>query len=114
MEVSAGTTQASLPLTFGQPFRAGDLPSTSGLIATDSNGASVPLQMDEVSSHTDGSVRFAVLSTQLSNLQASQPRIVNFFKAAKSTSRTRGVRRIMGTAQCTSGGDGRDGGDGSD
>jgi hypothetical protein len=86
VEVSAGTAQASLPLTFGQPFRAGDLPSSSGLIATDSNGASVPLQMDEVSSHTDGSVRFAVLSTQLSNLQASQPRIVNFFKAAKSTS----------------------------
>jgi hypothetical protein len=86
VEVSAGTAQASLPLTFGQPFRAGDLPSSSGLIATDSNGASVPVQMDEVSSHTDGSVRFAVLSTQLSNLQASQPRIVNLFKAAKSTS----------------------------
>lgn len=86
MEVSAGTAQASLPLTFGQPFRAGDLPSSSGLIATDSNGASVPVQMDEVSSHTDGSVRFAVLSTQLSNLQASQPRIVNLFKAAKSAS----------------------------
>jgi hypothetical protein len=86
VELSSGTSHASLPVTFGQPFRAGDLPASSGLLATDSNGAAVPLQMDETSSHSDGSVRFAVLSAQVGNLQASQPRIVNLFKAAKSTS----------------------------
>jgi hypothetical protein len=73
-------------VTFGQPFRAGDLLANQGLSATDSNGATVPLQMDEVSSHADGSVRFAVLSAKLSNLQANQPRLINLFKANKSTS----------------------------
>jgi hypothetical protein len=75
-----------VPLTFGQPFKAGDLPASQGLSATDSNGATVPLQMDEVSSHSDGSVRFAVLSAVLSNLQANQPRLINLFKASKNTS----------------------------
>lgn len=80
VEVSSASAQASVPITFGQPFRPGHLPSTSGLRATDaSSGAAVPLQIDEVSTHGDGSVRFAVLSAQLSNLAANQPRIINLY-----------------------------------
>lgn len=82
--MSSASAQTAVPLTFGQPFKAGDLLSTQGLSATDSTGAAVPLQMDEVSSHADGSVRFAVLSAKLSNLQANQPRLINLFKAAKT------------------------------
>ncbi|MGE0100208.1 MAG: hypothetical protein AB7S86_17845 [Hydrogenophaga sp.] len=86
MEVASGSTQTSVPVTFGQPFKAGDLLATQGLSATDSNGAAVPLQMDEISSHVDGSVRFAVLSARVSNLQANQPRLINLFAAGKSVS----------------------------
>jgi hypothetical protein len=85
-EVASGSTQTSVPVTFGQPFKAGDWTSNLGLVARESNGTVVPLQADDISSHRDGSVRFAVLSAQLSNVQASQPRIINLFTAAKTAS----------------------------
>jgi Flp pilus assembly pilin Flp len=79
---TAAAVQSSVPITLGQPFKAGDLPAGSQLEARDAAGNSVPLQMDEVSSHADGSVRFAVLSTQLSNLQANEQRVVNLYRAS--------------------------------
>ena len=85
MQVSTGSAQASVPVTFGQPFKSGDWPASQGLVATDSSGASVPLQADEISSHRDGSVRFAVLSAKVSNLQANQPKLINLFRGTKST-----------------------------
>ncbi|QHE88868.1 hypothetical protein F9K07_14000 [Hydrogenophaga sp. BPS33] len=86
MEVSSTTTQTSVPVTFGQPFKAGNWPSSQGLVATDSTGAAVPLQVDQTASHRDGSVRFAVLSAKVSNLQANQPKLINLFLGAKNTS----------------------------
>jgi len=76
VQSTGSMTQGSVPVTFGQPFKAGDLPAGAALVATDSTGANVPLQMDEVSSHADGTVRFAVLSAQLSNLQANEQRVI--------------------------------------
>lgn len=86
IEVSSGTTQSSVPVTFGQPFKAGDWPIAQGLVATDSSGTSVPIQADDISTHRDGSVRFAVLSAKVSNLNANQPKLVNFYLAAKNSS----------------------------
>lgn len=77
--------QTSVPITFGQPFKAGDLPDVASLEARDANGAAVPLQMDEVSSHADGTVRFAVLSAQLSNLMPNEKRTISLFKKANSS-----------------------------
>ena len=78
--------QSSVPVTFGQPFKAGDWQfSTQGLVAK-VDGAVIPLQTDEISSHRDGSARFAVLSAQLNNLQPGQSKIINFYTGAKSTS----------------------------
>ena len=73
-------------MTFGQPFKAGDFSTNQGLVARYTDGTNVPLQVDEVSTHRDGSVRFAVLSAQLSNVPAGQPRLINLFTAAKTTS----------------------------
>lgn len=75
-------TQSSVPVTFGQPFRAGDLPSGSQLIAKDDAGNVLPIQMDAVSRRQDGSVRFAVLSVQLNGLQAAEKRVVNLYRTA--------------------------------
>ncbi|WP_372661274.1 hypothetical protein [Hydrogenophaga sp.] len=86
MASSSSQAQASVPLTFGQPFKAGDWLSSQGLVATDNNGASVPVQADEISSHRDGSVRFAVLSAKLSNLQGNEKRVINLFTASKTSS----------------------------
>ena len=86
MTASASQAQASLPVTFGQPFRAGDwLPASQGLVAK-VGGTSVPLQSDELSTHRDGSARFAVLSAQLNNVQPGETRIINLYRGAKTTS----------------------------
>ena len=82
---TSSQAQASLPVTFGQPFEAGDwLHTTQGLIAK-VNGATIPLQTDEISSHRDGSARFAVLSAQLNNIQTGEARIINLYTGAKTS-----------------------------
>jgi hypothetical protein len=55
-------------------------------VAKYNNGTVVPLQADELSTHRDGSVRFAVLSAQLNGMAANETRLVNFYTAAKTTS----------------------------
>lgn len=84
VEVTSGSAQTNLPITFGQPFRSGDLSTSQGLSAQDSAGNTVPVQMDEVSTHANGSVRFAVLSATLPSLPANTPRLINLYPAAKS------------------------------
>lgn len=89
---TSAAVQSSVPVTFGQPFKAGDLAVGTQLEARDEAGNSVPVQMDEVSSYADGSVRFAVLSAQLSNLQANEQRVVNLYRAkAASTTAVHGI-----------------------
>lgn len=78
---SASTAQSTVPVTFGQVFRPGDLTNGQTLIARDGNGGTLPLQMDAVSTRGDGSVRFAVLSSSLSNVQAGERRIVNLYRS---------------------------------
>lgn len=83
---TAGAPQSSVPVTFGQPFKAGDWKhSTQGLVAK-VDGATIPLQADEISSHRDSSARFAVLSAQLNNLAAGQTKIINLYTGAKTSS----------------------------
>ncbi|MDP2263619.1 MAG: hypothetical protein Q8K24_10730 [Hydrogenophaga sp.] len=83
---TSAQAQSSVPLTFGQPFQAGQwLPQSNTLVAKVGD-TSVPLQADEISSHRDGSARFAVLSAQLSGLQANERRIVNIYKATGAAS----------------------------
>lgn len=85
---TSSQSQPSLPVTFGQPFKAGDwLYTTQGLVAK-VDGATIPLQTDEISSHRDGSARFAVLSAQLGNVQPGETRIINLYTGAKTSSPT--------------------------
>jgi hypothetical protein len=81
---TASTAQSSVPVTFGQPFRAGDLPSGAQLIAKDDAGNVLPLQMDAVSRRPDGSVRFAVLSVQLSSVQVGERRVINLYRTSSA------------------------------
>jgi hypothetical protein len=67
------------PVTFGQVFKAGDVPQKSHLTAEDGLGNALPLQVDEAASYPDGSLRFAVLSTELPQMGTDQSRIVNLF-----------------------------------
>ena len=75
-----------MPVTFGQPFKAGDWQaSTQGLVAK-VDGVAVPVQTDETSSHRDGSTRFAIVSAQLNNLAPGQTKILNLYTSTKSSS----------------------------
>ncbi|MBC7951773.1 MAG: hypothetical protein H7Z12_08165 [Rhodospirillaceae bacterium] len=56
------STDTDVPITFGHPFAFG---AARSLVARDGNGAPLPLQVDQVSSHPDGSVRFAIFTTRL-------------------------------------------------
>ncbi|OAN51542.1 hypothetical protein A6A05_01385 [Magnetospirillum moscoviense] len=63
-QVGAG---GALPVTFGQPFRPGDVPGGATLIGRDDRGAPVTLQLDARATHPDGSLRFAVISADLAH-----------------------------------------------
>jgi hypothetical protein len=77
---TGSATQASVPITFGQPFRLGDLAPGVRLVARDTTG-DVPLQVDATSTREDGSVRLAVLSAQLRDLQPGEKRVLQVFTA---------------------------------
>ncbi len=96
--------QAKVPVTFGQPFRIGDWKhQATGLVAKDNLGNAVALQFDQISSHVDGSARFAVLSTEVPNLKPQERRVVSIFsgkeqkKATANTSATSPSYRMDAT-----------------
>ncbi|MBA4211877.1 MAG: hypothetical protein C0449_02225 [Polaromonas sp.] len=86
MASTSSATQVSVPVTFGQPFKAGDWQHTTQSLVAKVDGVTIPLQSDEISSHRDGSARFAVLSAQLANMQPGQTRIVNLYTGTKTAS----------------------------
>jgi len=60
-------TQTSIPVTFGQVFKGGDVPAGSTVLAT-LNGQPVPLQVDTKATNPDGSLRHAVLTAMVPSL----------------------------------------------
>src|SRR6185437_15235545 len=48
-------TQTRVPVTFGQVFKAGDVPANATVLAT-LNGQSIPLQVDAKATNPDGSL----------------------------------------------------------
>ncbi|HEX7370997.1 MAG TPA: hypothetical protein VF284_12030, partial [Rhodanobacteraceae bacterium] len=63
-------TQFNVPVTFGQVFKAGDVPHGATLTAS-LNGQLVPLQVDAKATNPDGSLRHAVLTAVLPTLSGS-------------------------------------------
>ncbi|MDP1684479.1 hypothetical protein [Hydrogenophaga sp.] len=83
---TSSSNQVSVPVTFGQPFKSGDWQHATQSLVAKVDGINIPFQSDEISSHRDGSARFAVLSGQLTNMQPHQTRIVNLYTVNKTTS----------------------------
>ena len=88
MEITSTATaaQTSVPVTFGQPFKAGDWRANSQGLVAKIDGVPVPVQTDETSSHRDGSTRFAVVSAQLGNIAPGQTKILNLYAGTKDPS----------------------------
>src|SRR6185312_236450 len=70
----ATQTQTSVPVTFGQVFKAGDVPRGATVTAT-LNGHAAPLQVNAKATNPDGSLRHAVLTVMVPTLgsQANMP-----------------------------------------
>jgi hypothetical protein len=58
-----------VPMTFGEPFRPGDIPKGNTIVAY-ADGAALPTQADVKARNPDGSVRHAVLTVDLPSLTA--------------------------------------------
>lgn len=80
---TSASAQPSLPITWGQAFKAGDWKHATHSLIAQVDNATIPLQTDEISSHRDGSARFAVLSAQLAYLPSGQQRTINLYIADK-------------------------------
>jgi len=59
------------PVTFGQPFKPGDVPAHANLVGRDDKGNPLALQLDGRATHPDGSLRFAVVSAVLPEAAAT-------------------------------------------
>lgn len=71
IQSTSGSVQTNVPVTFGQVFKAGDVPSASTLTATLSGGTPISLQVDKKATHRDGSLRHAVLTAIIPTLPAN-------------------------------------------
>lgn len=73
IEELSGAEQTSVPVTFGQVFKPGEIP-TGGLLAVRlANGTQslLPSQITKKATHADGSLRHAIISTRIPTLAAN-------------------------------------------
>ena len=70
---TGSTDQTNTPVTFGQVFAPGDVPSSSILTGKLSDGTVVPIQVDAKATHPDGSLRHAIISVVIPKLPAQNP-----------------------------------------
>jgi hypothetical protein len=68
---TGSAAQTSVPVTVGQVFKPGDVASGSTIAARTASGTAVTLQVDKKATHSDGSLRHAVLSFRVPSLGAN-------------------------------------------
>ncbi|HET8551456.1 MAG TPA: hypothetical protein VFM97_03135 [Gammaproteobacteria bacterium] len=81
----SGQKRSDLPVTFGQIFRDGDVPSGEHLRAL-LDGRPVPIQVDRKATNADGSLRHAVVTVVVPEVPASGSRIVTLAAGGRSES----------------------------
>lgn len=79
---------ATAPVTFGFSFPAGAFDLAQNDLHASVAGTEIPMQMDCVSSHKDGSIRFAVLSLEAGAMSAGQEKAVRLFTGNKRAPHT--------------------------
>ncbi|MDH5447129.1 MAG: hypothetical protein OEY52_16390 [Gammaproteobacteria bacterium] len=78
----SGQTQTNVPITIGQPFKKGeiaigaDLNAKTNLSAKLSNGEYIPLQVNSKATHSDGTLRHAVLSMNVPVLNPGEVKTI--------------------------------------
>lgn len=67
---STSTAQSSVPVTFGHVFKPGDVPAAA-TVGGRIGSTALPLQVDKKATHSDGSLRHAVITAIVPTLAAS-------------------------------------------
>jgi Chitobiase/beta-hexosaminidase C-terminal domain len=78
---NTGGAQTNVPITFGQVFAVGEVPSGSSVAGKTSSGAAIPLQVNVKATHADGSARHAIISAILPSLASGQTESIAFTSA---------------------------------
>ncbi|HJR14638.1 MAG TPA: hypothetical protein VJ833_12150 [Rhodanobacteraceae bacterium] len=91
-------TQTSVPVTFGQVFKAGDVAKGETVVAT-LNGQPIPLQVDAKARNPDGSLRHAVLTALVPTLSggASEPLAIAASSSPASTGSPLSLAQLLAT-----------------
>src|SRR5581483_4270350 len=76
------------PVTFGQTFKPGDIPSGSTVSATTASGTAITLQVDPKATNADGSLRHAVLTAVIPSLGANGSQVIQLANTAPGTAGT--------------------------
>jgi len=82
----SSSAQSNVPITFGQPFTAGDVATGQSLSAHLSDGTPVTLQVDPKATHSDGSLRHAIVTAVVPSLAAGGSQIITLASAASGSS----------------------------
>ncbi|TCS38554.1 hypothetical protein EDC30_102293 [Paucimonas lemoignei] len=85
VESTGAGNQTSVPLTFGQVFVPGEVGANESITGTLDDGTPIGLQVDAKARHADGSLRHAVISAVLPQLNAGQTRTINLVKTGAYT-----------------------------
>lgn len=81
------TNQASVPFTFAQAFKSGDLAPDS-LIKGVIDGVDVALQFNVKATHPNGSVRHAIISGVIATLNTATSKVMTIVRVESGTSTT--------------------------
>lgn len=80
-----GEAQSSVPVTFGQVFRPGEISSFMGVALTLEDGTQLPSQLVIKARHPDGSLRHGIFSTLLAQLPAGKSEVIQLTKTTLPT-----------------------------
>ena len=84
IDSTASTSQANVPVTFGQVFKQGDVLPSEKLTGKLADGSAIPIQVDIKATHADGSLRHAIISAVLPSLPAGKSMSIGLVKTAET------------------------------
>ncbi|MFP5392748.1 MAG: hypothetical protein ACLGI6_14570, partial [Gammaproteobacteria bacterium] len=82
---TSAVAQSGVPVTFGQVFAVGHVPTGDTVTGQLANGSALPLQVDVKARHPDGSIRHAIISAVLPQLAASATETIALVKTVATT-----------------------------
>ncbi len=94
----SSTAQISVPVTFGQVFKPGDVPA-GAIIGARAGSTTIPVQVDKKTAHADGSLHHGVVTVLLPALAGSASQVVTLTNSGSAPGGTAPtVAALLGTS----------------